>query len=341
MDLLTSTKCKRWLREHGMTEAVRAVRELPGGVSNAVFLVEFAEHPPIVVKQSRKRLRTQRLWISQLERIHREADVLKFLHSILPSGVVPEVLIEDRKQFAIAMRAAGQHSVWKTDILGGEVRTSVAIDSGRALGSIHGLTREHPKLAQRWADQTVFEELRLTPFYESIIEAHPHIDRPIRQLIEQSRIIRETLVLGDFSPKNLLVTSDGLTLVDFETSHFGDPSFDLGFFLSHLFLKRIFHHAKSSHTAEAIAQSGVRFLEAYRQVFAGHAGETECEAVMGRARMHFAACMLSRIDGVSPVDYLDEQGQSIARVTALAWIVDPPEHLLLQWKGEFRSGTDR
>ena len=46
-----------------------------------------------------------------------------------------------------------------------------------------------------------------------------------------------TLVLGDFSPKNILVHSAGLILLDFECAHAGDAAFDLGFFLSHLLLK--------------------------------------------------------------------------------------------------------
>ena len=48
-----------------------------------------------------------------------------------------------------------------------------------------------------------------------------------------------TLVLGDFSPKNILVHAGGLILLDFECAHAGDPAFDLGFFLSHLLLKAI------------------------------------------------------------------------------------------------------
>ena len=48
-----------------------------------------------------------------------------------------------------------------------------------------------------------------------------------------------TLVLGDFSPKNILVHSGGLILLDFECAHAGDAAFDLGFFLSHLVLKAI------------------------------------------------------------------------------------------------------
>ena len=46
-----------------------------------------------------------------------------------------------------------------------------------------------------------------------------------------------TFVHADFSPKNILVHRRGLTVVDFETAHAGDPAFDVGFFLSHVTLK--------------------------------------------------------------------------------------------------------
>src|SRR5437588_405626 len=47
---------------------------------------------------------------------------------------------------------------------------------------------------------------------------------------------------GDYSPKTILAHGGGFTLVDYETAHLGDPTMDLGFFLSHLMLKAIKRH---------------------------------------------------------------------------------------------------
>ena len=58
-------------------------------------------------------------------------------------------------------------------------------------------------------------------------------------LIAACKSRKLALTLGDFSPKNILLTSGGLRLVDFETGHFGDPAFDIGFFLTHLALKGV------------------------------------------------------------------------------------------------------
>jgi aminoglycoside phosphotransferase (APT) family kinase protein len=46
-------------------------------------------------------------------------------------------------------------------------------------------------------------------------------------------------VHGDFSPKNLLVWEGRVMLIDCEVGHYGDPAFDLGFFVTHLVLKAI------------------------------------------------------------------------------------------------------
>src|SRR5580698_139817 len=55
------------------------VRELAGGVSNMVLLVERTRDPEasFVVKQARRQLRTRQPWFSRLERIWREVEVLE------------------------------------------------------------------------------------------------------------------------------------------------------------------------------------------------------------------------------------------------------------------------
>src|SRR5579875_1125085 len=62
------------------------------GVSNVVVRVEVEGEPPIVVKQSRERLRTKAYWASRLDRIWIERDALELLGTTLAEGAVPRVL---------------------------------------------------------------------------------------------------------------------------------------------------------------------------------------------------------------------------------------------------------
>jgi 5-methylthioribose kinase len=122
---------------------------------------------------------------------------------------------------------------------------------------------------------------------------------------------QRTLVLGDFSPKNILVHSGGLILLDFECAHQGDPAFDLGFFLSHLLLKTIRAVAKDPPRAGHYLDLTRHFWKSY---FDRRGLNSAMRAfLLRRANRHTAACTLARVDGKSPVEYLDARGQAVAR----------------------------
>ena len=98
----------------------------------------------------------------------------------------------------------------------------------------------------------------------------------------------------------MLAHAHGFTLVDYETAHFGDPTMDLGFFLSHLLLK-------------AVAAAGDRrpFFELTRAFWRGYAGRGRVSRRWRSWKRAASAicgvCLLARIDGTSPVDYLPEE----------------------------------
>lgn len=95
-----------------------------------------------------------------------------------------------------------------------------------------------------------------------------------------------------------------VTLIDFETGHFGDPAFDLGFFLSHLLLKGV-RTAPDLGPFRPLIEC---FWQRYRAVIAPLAGIRGLEPrdLERRSVAHLAACALARIDGTSPVDYLTD-----------------------------------
>ncbi|MCH7987736.1 MAG: phosphotransferase, partial [Planctomycetes bacterium] len=229
---------------------------------------------------------------------------------LLPSGVIPHVLFEDRENYVFAMEAVeADHIVWKAELLAGRADPQIARTAGEYLATIHRETAFDEELKKRWQDNEVFIQLRVDPFYRSIAEAHPEIQSHIRVMIEEMFQNRLCAVHADFSPKNILITQHGLSLVDFETGHFGDPAFDLGFFLSHLLLKTVLH-----------ADDCENFLNLAREFWNSYSKEMESLTRSGtnpfaenelqrRTILHLAGCMLARIDGTSTVDYLPRQTQ--------------------------------
>jgi len=295
------------------------VRELQGGVSNIVLRVEAAGGPPFVIKQCRERLRVPMEWRARLERIWTEYATIELLQAILPEGTVPRILFDDRANYLFAMTCAPDDSVtWKSQLMAGRVDPEIAARLGTILGTIHVEAPRRPALQAKLADTSLFDELRIDPYYRTVARAHAGLAPRINALIEaMNRPAGErTLVLGDFSPKNILVHEGGLILLDFECAHAGDAAFDLGFFLSHILLKSI-------HVASIGAGGGSTYIElappfwsAYLKRRAiGPAAET---GLIRRACLHTAACVLARVDGKSPVEYLDATGQLTARGFACA-----------------------
>jgi 5-methylthioribose kinase len=141
--------------------------------------------------------------------------------------------------------------------------------------------------------------LRVDPFYRRIQERCPEVAAEVGQIADRMLATKEALCHGDYSPKNILTHDLGFTLVDYETAHFGDPTMDLGFFLSHLILKAV----KLDAIREQFFELTQTFWRSYgKQVTFRSAGELEARGIE-----HFAVCLLARIDGTSPVDYLPEQ----------------------------------
>jgi 5-methylthioribose kinase len=291
-----------YLRDRGLIgpEPTR-VETLAWGVSNLVLRVVTRDRT-FVLKQSRPQLRTRDPWFSDLDRVYREQEVMEVLQPLLPQLTVPEVLFTDRDNYVFAMSHAPPGSrVWKETLLAGQVDASVAERAGLILGLMHETTGRKPDLIEPFRDHTVFVQLRVDPFYRRIQERRPEVAAEVRRIADRMLETKEALCHGDYSPKNILTHERGFTLVDYETAHFGDPTMDLGFFVSHLILKAV----KLDALREQFFELTRIFWQAYRKQVTFRPAE-ELEA---RGIEHFAVCLLARIDGTSPVDYLPEEAK--------------------------------
>ncbi|HVJ69650.1 MAG TPA: phosphotransferase [Caulifigura sp.] len=309
-----------YARDRGLFPESSAVRSewLSGGVSNAVFLLTVRDSGErLILKQAREKLRTAAEWRSRLDRIWREVAALRVLGSLVPRGEVPEVLLVDRDNYLFAMTAVpAGHVVWKQVLLARESRPDVYAKLGSFLGRVHAGTWSGAGVPPELHDKDVFDELRLDPYYRWTARRHPAVEVELLQLVESTAARQDCLTLADFSPKNILLFEDRLTVLDFETAHLGDPAFDLGFFTTHLVLKAVHLPA----TRDAIF-AGVRgFLAAYRREFSD---ERTAKEIDDRSQRHLAACLLARVDGKSPVDYLSLPEQAFVRGLAISLVKSP------------------
>jgi aminoglycoside phosphotransferase (APT) family kinase protein len=315
---LTPQSAAPYLRERGLIAPQEAVdvRELSGGVSSTVLLIHpQGDKADFVVKQALPQLKVQQEWLCSPERIGREVETLEICGRLLANETaaglrVPTLILADRANYCYAMTAAPQgHKTWKELLLGGSADPALAAACGTLLGTLHAGSWRNREIAQRLDDRQYFDALRLDPYYRRVAQVHPDLAPVLTALIDEAYSTRLSLVHGDFSPKNLLVASGEIWLIDFEVGHFGDPAFDLGFFLTHLALKAV----HSGSRRDAYWQLIDLFWQTYQSRLAAVALPQEISELSRRTARHWSACLLARIDGKSPVDYLSQQERNLIR----------------------------
>jgi aminoglycoside phosphotransferase (APT) family kinase protein len=325
--LLSASNVKDYLVEHDLwpREAPMLIRELGGGVSNIVLLVEgkapCGEARRWVVKQSLEKLRVEDDWRSERSRIFREAEAIRALGPVLGQGAVPRVVYVGLEDYFFIMTAAPPGSVvWKEALLEGRVDMGVARQAGTLLALLITSSQRDPSFKTEFAERAVFDQLRIDPYYRTTAARHPEVRPPIEQLIDDSWQIRTAIVHGDYSPKNLLVEGKHVLLIDFEVVHWGDPAFDAGFLLNHLFLKAF-------HLPRFGPQYFLAAHEFWRELLKG-SEKAELGGFENMTLRHLGALMLARIDGKSPVEYIrDEVTKDKVRRFAKHLLVEGPRSL--------------
>lgn len=316
---LQADNAAEYLRAREVPTEGAHITELGGGVSNTVLLVETGDRR-FVLKQALGKLRVEDDWFSDRERVFRESAAMRWLRPHLPAGSVPEVLFEDRENCLFAMTAGPREAgTWKALLMRGEVDAGVARTIGGMLAKMISASWRDPEAKRVFGDQTVFDQLRLDPYYRTTAARHPDLKPQFERLMRESSHRRVSLVHGDWSPKNFLVWAGAVMAIDFEVIHYGDPAFDTAFFLNHLLLKSFYRPAWSG----ALGRAALAFWEA-----CGAGTPKECGWIEPATLSHLGCLLLARVDGKSPAEYIiDPALRERIREFARQLIVAPPDRV--------------
>lgn len=297
--MLDESSVISYLTERKLLSGNATVEVLTGGVSCVVLAVASDERE-IVVKQALPELKTKAKWVADQRRAIVEAEAMRVYQSITPDSV-PELIDCDEANFTLTMsRLPNTCSNWKQDMLEGRIHPEMGEKLGKILAQWHNATAVDAAIKAKFMEGELFEQLRVSPFYRAVAAKNPNLQAVINSLIDEITIEKIALVHGDFSPKNILATSDHSPIIlDFEVAHTGNPVFDLAFVGAHLLCKTI--RTQSAAEKVAITNTALNFLSSYRQ--------TSRVSIAKSLPQHVALIALARVEGVSPVNYLDEPAQ--------------------------------
>lgn len=310
--VVLSALSRMGLLEPGETPAIVP---LTGGVSSLIVRVDTCRGP-LCVKQALPELKVAAHWSAPLSRNRAEVAWIREVGQWHPEAV-PAILGEDPEAHAFAMQwlPPDAHPVWKAQLRDGIIDPVFASRVATLVGVIHARSAAQPLLATRFANDRNFFELRLDPYFLAAAAAHPDCAPVLRALVEDTTACKRALVHGDVSPKNILAGPRGPVLLDAECASYGDPAFDAAFCLCHLLAKCLWRPA---HADDYLA-----CFDAFTAAYLARCDWEAVQALEQRICLLLAAMLLARVDGKSPLEYLDEDGRRRQRMFARRHLLSP------------------
>jgi aminoglycoside phosphotransferase (APT) family kinase protein len=316
-----------FLRAHGLAAEGEAPQAEPlaGGVSSEIWRVRLRSGT-VCVKRALARLRVAQRWEAPVERNRYEWRWMQAAAAAVP-GCAPKVLAAGDGLFA--MEDLGALPLWKNELRDGRADPAFARAVGERLAAIHSASAGREDIAREFAADANFRALRLEPYLEATAARHARYAPALLALAARTAATKLALVHGDVSPKNILAGGAGPVFLDAECAWYGDPAFDLAFCLNHLLLKCRW---KPQH-----AQRYLDCFDALREAYLAGAGWERREALEARAATLLPGLLLARVDGKSPVEYLDreEDKQAVRRVAGV--LLDAPSAALSDVKAAWRE----
>ncbi len=243
---------------------------------------------------------------------------MRRLAELAPPGAITPLIFLDLAEFLLAMEAVPQpHENWKTRLLAGQVDLAHVRQFAELLAALHGQgAQRREQFANEFDDRNFFESLRLEPYYLYTARQVPAASNFLENLVARTRATRNTLVHGDYSPKNVLIHNDRLILLDHEVIHFGDGAFDVGFSLTHLLSKA--HHLAS--VRPLFAKAAAHYWTVYNDEMRSQSARVDEQAVVA----HTLGCLLARCRGRSPLEYLTDAERDRQADAVVTMMTRPP-----------------
>ena len=290
------------LRRDGVVHSPDArLTPLSGGVSCEIYLVEDGVER-FVVKRALAKLKVKADWFADIRRNRHEWEYIRYVARFLPESVPALRYCSAAENYFAMEHLNGGFQNWKQLLLAGVCRPEHARSAGNLLAHIHRHSAGDAEAIRLFDTTSIFSQLRIDAYLLATGAKHSSLRLLFETEAARLATTRECLVHGDFTPKNILISPSRMVLLDCEVAWYGDPAFDLASLLNHFFLKALLHGPRGADLKPMIHE----FWSAYQAV----RPSPELEIRVSRLLLML---MLARVDGKSPVEYLDAARQDFIR----------------------------
>lgn len=186
---------------------------------------------------------------------------------------------------------------------------SLGTSLGRFIGTLHRVTSQRPQLAQEF-DNRKIQHMRLDFQYRAVRAYAERAGLPdanalgrravaFGELLQQPGVV---VIMGDLWPRSVIVSDEGLRVIDWELAHYGRPAQDVGHLAAHLWMQG--HRAPELRVAAAAGALLRSFLAAYRGALGPVFDSLFGAAGVFESSVHFGSEVLTRTTGVFQDGYL-------------------------------------
>ena len=299
--------------------AINQVCRIQGAARSVIFKhapPHIASHPDIPLDDSR---------------IHFEGNALKLfqqepaLQALLQQNIRPPRLIHHDTQLACLLLEdlGGGPSL-------GTIPTAQALQNhtilgralGRFIGDLHRATRNRPDFAEHFNNRPV-QQTRLQVQYLGTAELAETFALPKADLAEIRANITDLgqrllepgtcLIMGDLWPPSILPRENGLRLIDWEFTHYGQPLQDCAHLAAHCHM-----HARAAPTPSE-ARNWIEFWQAFVDGYGIHPLDA---ATLRDWNLHFAAECFMRTIGPfrshGPFTQIDDEDTRLRNTQMMA-----------------------
>ena len=308
-----------WIKKIN-NQSIISFEELKGGVSSDVYKVKTSENT-YCVKRSVPKLRVKKEWYADTKRLKYEFFWLSHCKKIIPNRI-PYVynFIQKKDYLILEYFNNKKFDTLKSHLLNKKIEKKIIIKISKDLFKIHKESSTNTIKKKFINNSKNFYDLRLDAYFNELARVYPKLKKKVKNVLISYEKNSSTLVHGDFSPKNILVSDNKIKYIDAETSNFGDPAFDVVFFSNHLLIKSIFIPSKKK-----------EFINCYKKFFYTYLSslkKSDKPNFFNRCAIMIPLMLLARIDGKSPVEYIvKDKIKNKIRLLSFRLIKETPNNL--------------